>query len=496
MSTGSPLRDRRAVTVLSVVDPSIWSELPDLSDVTALIDDRRREVRDERAVLARLGDRALVRYHRRTALEQAAHEGDVARAIAALPPATRRVLHAAQRHAQGGVVVGRMAWDPDVDAAHVRMLHGGGYFEALADDDAAPYAGRYQLAGDLPPPSDPPYDFEAAAMDETDDLSAPKVGPIGLLHDLASLAASLDAVTCKRIAAGSIAKLDGKRLGKRLGDETLAADGDVEAHPRWARALRGLDALGAVETEPMSREVHLVPGLEDVLAGTEAEACDRLVHRLVDADLHVALPAVRAALKAAGRGAVDEVVFLDELKNQHREVIFPRYRRDGRDVYPTFGDEDGRPFDDVGWETVETRMLGALLSRVERFGLVRRAPGVFAATADGRVWAGVEAGPQPPVWVTGDLELVVPPGGVTPWERFQLERLGRCLQRDTVDRYRIERASLARWLAFHDVDEAVALLRRRAPGVPPVVVDTLVGWARSAERVVVTRGVLDVGPSD
>ena len=122
--------------------------------------------------------------------------------------------------------------------------------------------------------------------------------------------------------------------------------------------------------------------------------------------------------------------------------------------------------------------------------LIRRAPGVFAGTPDGRRWAGLGATQPPPVWVTSDLELMVPPDAVTPWERFQLERLGVCLSRDVVDRYRLQRPALKRWLATHDIDEAIELLGRRAPGLPTGVVHTLESWARSETRICLVRGVL------
>ena len=92
--------------------------------------------------------------------------------------------------------------------------------------------------------------------------------------------------------------------------------------------------------------------------------------------------------------------------------------------------------------------------------------------------------------MASDLELVVPPDALTPWERFQIERLGRCLSRDVVDRYRLERAGLEAWLATHDLDEAIDLLRRRSPAVPASVEDALRAWAAGALRVVLVRGVL------
>ena len=152
--------------------------------------------------------------------------------------------------------------------------------------------------------------------------------------------------------------------------------------------------------------------------------------------------------------------------------------------------EAPRPLDDEGFEAVEMPMIRVVLSRAERFGLIRRAPGVFAATADGQLWASCTSTPRPPVWISSDLEIVVPPLAISPWERFQIERLGRCIHRDVVDRYRLEREGLVAWLASHDLEEALALLRRRCPAVPSGVVDTLDAWARSSTRVVLTRGVL------
>jgi hypothetical protein len=134
--------------------------------------------------------------------------------------------------------------------------------------------------------------------------------------------------------------------------------------------------------------------------------------------------------------------------------------------------------------------LRRLLERLAFLGVIRRAPGVFAATPDGLRWAGASTLPPPPVWVSSDLQVIVPPDGVTPWERFQLERLGRCVRRDVVDVYVLERAGLAAWLRWHDLAEALELLARRAPAVPAGVVEALTTWARQATRVVVTRGVL------
>jgi hypothetical protein len=234
--------------------------------------------------------------------------------------------------------------------------------------------------------------------------------------------------------------------------------------------------------------------MEDTLAGTTAEAIDRLVHRLVDPDLQAAIPAVRTALAHAcgpGDGAVDALIFRELLAQQQRDVLHAPWHRDGRDVYPmSERDEHGLPFDDEHFELVEGRMLDALLRILDRLGLVRRADGVFAPTPDGRLWALGAPEQRPPVWISSDLGVTVPPGGITPWERYQLERLGRCTQRDVVDTYVLEREGLAAWLATHELEDAEELLARRCPSVPVTVLGTLRAWADSAMRLTLTRGVL------
>jgi hypothetical protein len=327
-------------------------------------------------------------------------------------------------------------------------------------------------------------------MDETDDLEEPRPGPVALLHDLASLAAVLDHVAPRRTHAGPLTKADARRVGKRLGDEQVIDTGEVHTHPRWGRALRALELLGVVSMDPVKRELHLDLHLEHTLAGTTEDAVDRLVHRLVERDLHVVIPAVREALRQAGPGAIDEVVFLDLLREQQRDLLFPPWTRLGRQIYPVLGDAELRPYDDDGWDRVEARMVRAVLKRLARLGLIRRAPGVFAGTDDGRRWAGVRQGPMPPIWVSSDLEVVVPPDAITPWERFQLERLGRCVGRDVVDRYRLDRRGLVGWLSTHDVSEAIALLERRCPALPTTVRETLHAWSASATRIVLVRGVI------
>lgn len=492
----------RVVAELRVADPALWAELDaalpadaPLSTWTvearppnaALVEDRF--ARDALPRVQRAGLSVLVRSARRDAAEVEAEREELSHRIQAFPLKIQRVLYAAQRHALDDVVIGLHAWDPEADAPAVRALHGAGLITSITDG-SDPYLGRYRLARDLPPPPEIAYDLEEAAMDETDDLSKANASPLALLHDMAALAAALQRLTLKRTVAGGIARADGKRLGGQLGDPGLAKHGDLLATERWARAMRALDALGAVATDPLTREIYLDLGLESAIAGSARDAMDRLVHRLVDRDLHGVVPAVRAALKAAGAGAVDEMIFLDLVREQHRDLLFPAWRRASGLLYPSAAGEDSRPYDDEGWERVEVPLIRGVLKRLEHLGAIRRAPGVFAATEDGRIWAGAIDPPPSPMWARSDLELMVPPDAVTPWERFQIERLGRCLARDVVNRYRLEREALARWLATHELDEALDLLRRRCPAVPPVVEETLRQWSRSAMRIVLTVGIV------
>ncbi len=488
----------RSVSVLQVAEPRLWDELCAMVDLAPLLGPELSPTQrvvapgvDE--LLPSLKNRGLPVLERmatRDVAQVQASQADLRAQVDALPPHVRKVLHSAQQHALDGLVLGMHAWDPSEDAGAVRHLHGAGLIRQQTPG-AEPYAGLYSLHEDLPPPPEVAYDFDEAVMEVTDDLSQPENSTVSLLHDLAALAAALHQVSPRRTHAGTLNKGDARKLGRSLGATELTRDGNLEGHPRWKQALDALQALGAVSMEPLSRELFLDLGLERTLAGSTAEAVDRFVHRLVERDLHVVLPAIRAALKQAGRdGALDEVIFLDELRLQHRDVFFPPWQRQGLKVYPHLPGEQPRPYDENGWDKMETRMVEAVLRRVARLGLIRRAPGVFAATEDGMIWAQVDDVKAPPVWVTSDLEIIVPPRSVTPWDRFQLERLGRCITRDVVDHYQIQQEALVKWLQTHEVDEAIGILRKRAAGVPLTVVETLTEWARSATRVILVRGVL------
>ncbi len=489
---------KRAVSVLEVLTPSVWAELEAMAPIEAHLGERlgpRRRValpsfQEEIApILARRGSPVLRRWARREQAPVETDRSEIEARIAALPADIRKVLFAAQRHALDDVVIGRRVWDPVSQAQAVDVLHGSGLIEALPDD-APPRAGRYHLHPHLPPPPPIAYDFAEAAMPLTDDLSPVGPGPVGLLHDLASLAAALAHHAPRRTHAGTLDRSTGRKLGRRLGSASLASTGDFEREVRWSRALRALELLGVVTTDPFTRQLGLDPKLETILEGDTRQALSGIVERLVDRDLHAVLPAVAAALAAAEDGSIDEMIFLEELADQHRDVLFAPWHRDGQSVYPLVAGEAVRLCDAESFANVEAPMVLEVLATLAQLGIIRRAPGVFAATPDGRLWAAGEAPSPPPVWITSDLEIVVPPNAVTPWERFQLERLGRCLSRDVVDRYRLDRAGLVEWLSTHELDEAEALLRRRCSAVPATVLDTLQAWGKAAMRVVLVRGVI------
>ena len=477
----------RAVSVIEVAEPKVWAELEAAvtldGHVGAELGTTRRIALPSfhEVVVPKLtaaGIAVLVR-DARNGVGPAARR-PLPAGVEHLSRQARAVLHRAQRHATEEIRVGPHSWDPETDAAALRELLGADLLRRGSGEDG------WTLVRALPSPPDLELDVTDALMSPTDDLSPGSPGPIALLHDLASLAAAIDHTAPARTQAGTIARADVRRLAVRLASDTLRRGAGLEADGRWGRALRALEALGMVTMDPLERTLHVDLGLDDTLAGDTPEAIDRLLHRLADPDLRPGLPLVRSTLRAASAEAVDEIVWRELVREDHRDVLLVPRRRGGALVYP----DDVTPFDDAGWEQIEGRMWDRLMDLLERLGVVRRAPGVFAATDDGRRWAGVRFHPPPPVWVSSDLQVIVPPDGVTPWERFQLERLGRCLRRDVVDVYVLERAGLVAWLRWHELHEALALLAHRSPAVPSEVVEALSTWARQAMRVVLTRGVL------
>ena len=485
---------RRAVSVVEVAHEGWWERLADPAalDALTLPTDRplARIVRpqQERALLDAWGDRVFVRYARRDGTTGPTEADALAQRLAALEPATLARLHHIQRHAVRGEVVGLQTWDPERHWAEVRALMVMGLLEAVAGDP--PRIGRHRLVAGLPPPPVVGYDFDEALFPEPDDLAAARPGPAAILQDAASLAAAILHTAPRRTLSGELSRTDSRRLGRWLGVGEVSEGRAVETHPRWGLALRALEALGAVAMDPVDRVLRIDLGLERTLEGSITEAVHRFACAVLDRDLHPLLPAVRAALQQAGEQAVDEVVFVDELRLQHRDVLYPWWEREGVRVYPMAAGERPRRYDEDGWDAVETGSIRRALRLLERIGLIRRAPGVFAATEDGRQWAAAVDAPRPPIWVGSDLEIIVPPHALTPGQRFSVERLGRCVSRDVTDRIHLERQSVERWLAWHDVGEAVEILLQRAPGVPRGVVETLEAWQKAVCQVVLTRGVL------
>lgn len=496
MTIAAPPRPR-AVSVLEVDRPAAWSELeavvPLAEHVDAELSPTRRAMKPsfegQLDRLAQAGLPVLIRYARRAAGPADDPPEELLERLERLPVRVRALLHRAQRHHRDLVVIGSHTWDPVHEADLVDALHGAGLIEALPGADP-PRQGRYRLHPDLPPPPEPAYDLLEAVMPPTDDLAPASPGLLGLLHDVGALSAALAHHPPRRTLTGGLQKADARRLGSWLGSRELADHGDLDRAPRWARALVALESLGGVSMDPVDRTLRAEPRLERLLEGTAAEAMDRLLHRMVDRDLQAALPAIRAALRQAGDQAVDELILVELLEQQHRDVLFAPWLRDGVPTYPALDGLPTLPWTTAAFAVVEGRMLGELLRVLAKLGVIRRAPGVFAATVEGRVWATGEDPPAPPVWVNSDLEVVVPPHGLTPWERYQVERLGRCVARDVVDRYRLERGGLEAWLATHELQDAIDLLRRRSPGLPDTVLDALRTWAASATRFVLTRGVV------
>lgn len=473
---------RRVVCLLEVADVGTWSAVRAAVNLdgfvrawrSPLVAEVDPALREQFPALAARGLPPLVKSARRppATSERAAPPTD------GLPARSRELLHRAQRHAVDGRFLESHVSDPEREVEWRRPLLGAGLWAPDPQD-----ARFLLLHRDLPPPPPLAFDPEDALLPRPDDLGAPNPGPLGLLHDAASLAAAVTLVRPRRTLAGALSRADEKRLAAHLG-----VAGPVEASDRWGRAWRALEALRVVATDVVTREVHVDLGLEEVLEGEARDAVQSLLARLVEPDAHPLLELVRTTLAAAGDQAVDDVVFAELVREQQRTAAFWPWTRGGELVYPHHPE---LPFDDDGFLRVEGRMIHALLARLERLGVLTTAPGVFAATADGRRWAGTLLGTAPPVWVTGDLEVVVPPDAVSPWERFQLERLSRCLARDQVDRYRLDRSALEVWLRTHELDDALSWLARRAPGLPRSVVDTLRGWARSASRLVWWDGVVD-----
>lgn len=453
--------------VLEVADPSVWAEIEAAVDLPPLVIGElgpcRRLLRpgSERVVEPALRARGLPILRRRAG--RAAPEP--APAPPTLGPDAWRLLHRCQRRAPRGVVFGARAWHPVRDRAALDELVRAGALEPL-DPRAPSPLGAYRLRGDLPPPPEPAWSLGEALFEPPDDLEPPPMRLGAALTDAAALAAALRHTAPRRTHQGHLDRASCRRLGRRLLDPAIARAGDLgSGDPRWRRALDLLEGLGLVAADPIQRTLTVdEAALGEALAGSPADVLDRTLRRLCPPELHPVLPPLRAALAQAGPAAVDDVLLVELLSEQQDGAWAPDAA--------AFVEEEGPLVDEA-------------LRLLHQLGLVLRGPGAFAGTEDGRRWAG-EPSPRPPVWAGSDLELVVPPGAADPLDRYALELLATPLARDVVDRLRLDRAGLALWLEAHDVDEALALLRRLTPAVPTAVEETVRAWADWITRIVLS----------
>jgi hypothetical protein len=479
---------------LRVADPSVWATLEALAPVAehsiAELDPCLRRVGTrlkgplERALKAR-GEPLRVR----VLAPEEPSETEAAparRAVDDLPPKLLTVLTRAQRLAEEGVFLGTRAWDPHSEARAVEALVNVGLITAL-DDESLPRWGRYRLAPGLPEPAPVPYNFEDAVMPPTDDLARRGPSLFALEQDLAVFLAGLAASGVRRTVDGYPDAHGARRLGRRLLDPELARWGRLElASPRWQMAERVVEALGLWECDPLSRALLPAQRVQRLLSQGPAARFDGLARRVVEHDARPLIPALRAALRAAGEQAIDEVVLRALLAEQHRDLLFAPWGQVGDRFYPCPPEATPTLYDDEGFDEVEGPLLSRAIDALARLGLVTRAPGVFAATAEGRVWAGLDpTGPTPRLSLSGDLELIVPPGALPPWERFVVELATSPVSRDVVDRLRLGRVELERALGYVPLTTLLSVLESRVGhSLPASVVRALQLWARPWERIV------------
>lgn len=375
-------------------------------------------------------------------------------------PAARALLWRCQRRARQGKVSALRTWDPHLETPAVQELVAAGLLLPPEEEEDP---GSFRLAPALPPPPPVPYALDEALMPPPEDLGPPGPSLSGLLEDIAVLAAAWTLTPPRLTVDGTLDVATCKRIGRRLLDEGLAARGRVgESQPRWSRALRVMTALGAVRFADITRLAEPTPALRALLDQPLTERLDQVARRLVDVDEHPLLPAVRAALAQADTLAVDEVILRDLLAEQHRDILYSPWGAPGRHTYPRVPGEALRLYDRDAFDELEGAALDRTLTALEAAGLLRRAPGVFAATPDGRRWAGLPEPARPALWVGGDLELVVPSGALEPWERYLIELASHPVSRDVVDRLRVSRRDLERARGHIPPEELLALLERRS----------------------------------
>ena len=408
------------------------------------------------------------------------------RALHDLPPKLLTVLTRALRLAEEGVFLGTRAWDPHSEARAVDTLVSVGLITPL-DDESLPRWGRYRLAPGLPEPEPVAYALQDAVMAPPEDLARRGPSLLALEQDLAVFLAGVAAAGVRRTVDGHLDVAGARRLGRRLADPGLSRGGRLtNASPRWQMAARVVEALGLWECDPLSRALLPAQRVQRLLSQGPAARFDGLARRVVEQDARPLIPALRAALRAAGEQAIDEVVLRALLTEQHRDVLFAPWGQVGARFYPCPPEATPTLYDDDGFDEVEGPLLSRAIDALARLGLVTRAPGVFAATAEGRVWAGLDpTGPTPRLLLSADLELVVPPGALPPWERLVVELATSPVSRDVVDRLRLGRVELERALGYVPLSTLLAVLESRVGhSLPPSVVEALQLWARPWERIV------------
>ena len=106
------------------------------------------------------------------------------------------------------------------------------------------------------------------------------------------------------------------------------------ARTRWQMAGGVVEALGLWECDPLSRALLPAQRVQRLLSQGPAARFDGLARRVVEHDARPLIPALRAALRAAGEQAIDEVVLRALLAEQHRDLLFAPWGQVGDRVYP------------------------------------------------------------------------------------------------------------------------------------------------------------------